>query len=38
VLGAAELERAEQIWMLRQADPVRESYVRDVLEDGNHPG
>jgi hypothetical protein len=31
VLAPRAGARAEEIWMLRQPDEVRESYVRDVL-------
>jgi hypothetical protein len=31
VLSASDQARAQEIWMLCQPEPVRESYVREVL-------
>jgi hypothetical protein len=32
--AASRARNAEERWLLRQAKPVRESYVRDVLDAG----
>ena len=38
VLDAEQEPNAEEIWMLRQAKAVRESYIREVLRSDTHQG
>ena len=35
--AASRVSRREQVWMLLQPRPVRQSYVREVLDRGDDP-